>query len=240
MRKAALFRNAGALLLSAWLVGCAGFDAPGSGGPAVDAPTFRVGDRWVYRATDGFRLPLEWVETHEVIAVAPDAITVHITETGPSARGERTEVWSRPGLLKTGSVFDEETRRFATPIKIYDFPMTPGQRWNQWVDNISAPTDKPGQINRYVTVGGWEKVATPAGTFDAIKLRVLMRLDDEEFWRGPTQCNYLIFYSPAVGAMVRAEKNAEYWEKSDRRDGVGAVAAQHALLELESYTPGAR
>jgi hypothetical protein len=38
--------------------------------------------------------------------------------------------------------------------------------------------------------------------------------------------------------MVRAEKNAEYWEKSDRRDGVGAVSAQHAVLELESYSRG--
>lgn len=220
------------------LAGCAGFDAPG-GGPAAQAPTFRVGDRWVYRATDGFRLPLQWVETHQVVSIAPDAITIRITETGPDARGERTEVWSAPGLLKTGSVFDEEMRRFATPIKIYEFPLAPGERWNQWVDNLNAATNKAGQINRYVTVGGWENVTTPAGTFDAIRLRVLMRLDDEEFWRGPTQCNYLIFYAPAVGAMVRAEKDAEYWEKSDRRDGIGAIRSQHALLELESYARGA-
>jgi hypothetical protein len=231
------FRGA-AIVLFAVLAGCAGFDSPGSGGPLADAPTFRVGDRWVYRATDGFRVALQWSETHVVTSVAPGAITVRITEAGPDARGERTEVWSAPGLLASGSVFDEETRRFATPIKIYAFPLAPGERWNQWVDNLNAATNKTGQINRYVTVGGWEKVATPAGTFDAIKLRVLMRLDDEEFWRGPTQCNYLIFYSPAVGAMVRAEKNAEYWEKSDRRDGVGAIAAQHAVLELESYSRG--
>src|SRR5436190_9179896 len=222
------------------LTGCAGVVMPGASGPPADAPVFHVGDRWVYRATDGFRLPLQWVETHQVTAVAPDAITVHITETGPNARGERTEVWSTPGLLKTGAVFDEETRRFVTPIKMYEFPLTPGTSWNQWVENLNASTKKSGQINRYVTVGGWEPVATPAGTFDAIKLRVLMRLDDDEFWRGPTQCNYLIYYSPAVGAMVRAEKNAEYWEKGDRRDGIGAIAAQHAVLELASYTPGAR
>ena len=36
----------------------------------------------------------------------------------------------------------------------------------------------------------------------------------------------------------RAEKDAEYWEKSDRRDGIGAIRAQHALLELESYSRG--
>jgi len=231
-------KTALAVAALASLAGCAGFDSPGSGGPAAEAPTFRVGDRWVYRATDGFRVQLQWSETHVVTSVAPAGITVRITESGPSARCERTEVWSAPGLLASGAVFDEETRRFATPIKIYEFTPAPGERWNQWVDNLNAATNKSGQINRYVTVGGWEKVATPAGTFDAIKLRVLMRLDDEEFWRGPTQCNYLIYYSPAVGAMVRAEKNAEYWEKSDRRDGVGAISAQHAVLLLESYSRG--
>jgi hypothetical protein len=221
------------------VAGCAGLDSPGTGGPAAEMPTFRVGDKWVYRASDGFRAPLTWNETHEVIAAAPGAITVRITETGPDARGARTEVWATPGQLQTGPVFDDETRRFASPVKIYDFPMSPGQRWNQWVDNVNGATQKSGQINRYVTVGGWEKIATPAGTFDAIVLRVLMRLDDEEFWRWPTTCNYLVHYAPAVGAMVRAQKSAEYWEKGDRRDGIGAVQSQHATLELVAYTRGA-
>jgi hypothetical protein len=226
-------------LVAAMFAACGVLESAGSGSPAAAAPTFRVGDTWVYRATDGFRAPLRWNETHEVIAVAPGAITVRVTETGPSARGARTEVWAAPGRLAIGPVFDEETRHFTSPARIYDFPMSPGQRWNQWVDNVNAATQKSGQINRYVSVGGWEKVATPAGTFDAIALRVLMRLDDEEFWRWPTTCNYLIHYAPAVGAMVRAQKNAEYWEKSDRRDGVGAVQSQHATLELLSFTPGA-
>jgi len=240
MRDDSPCRNAAAILLLAMTAGCAGFDTPGTGGPAAEAPTFRVGDRWIYRAIDGFRLPLQWVETHQVTAVAPGAITVRITETGPDARGERTDIWSAPGLLKAGSIFDLQIRSFATPLKMYEFPLAPGERWNQWVDSLNQATNKSGQINRYVTVGGWDKVTTPAGTFDAIRLRVLMQLDDEEFWRGPTRCNYLIFYAPAVGAMVRAEKDAEYWEKSDRRDGIGAIRSQHALLELESYTPGAR
>ena len=99
-------------------------------------------------------------------------------------------------------------------------------------------TSKEGQINRYVRVGGWEKVSTPAGVFDAIRLRVIMRLDDEEFWRYPTTCNYLIWYAPAVGAPVREEKDAEYWEKGDRMDGMGAVRAQHTVLELVSFRRG--
>jgi len=81
-------------------------------------------------------------------------------------------------------------------------------------------------------------VTTPAGVFDAIRLRVLMRLDDEEFWRYATTCNYLIWYAPAVGAAVREEKEAEYYERGDSRDGVGAIRAQHTVLELTSFSPG--
>jgi len=67
-----------------------------------------------------------------------------------------------------------------------------------------------------------------------------MRLDDEEFWRYPTTCNYLVWYAPAVGAPVREEKDAEYYERGEEMDGQGAVRAQHTLLELTSYSPGPR
>src|SRR4051812_23515527 len=102
MRSILLIRTA-AIVLVAALAGCAGLESPGSGGPAAEAPAFRVGDRWVYRATDGFRVPLQWSETHVVTAVAPGAITIRITEAGPNARGGRTEVWSAPGLLTSGA-----------------------------------------------------------------------------------------------------------------------------------------
>jgi hypothetical protein len=232
------FALPGVLIATAIFAGCAGVGPMGAAGPAADAPTFRVGDRWVYRATDGFRVPVVWDETHEVTAIAPDRITVRVTQKGPTVNNERTETWTAAGSLATGAVFDEETRRFTPSAKIYEFPLAPGKTWNQWVSNFNQTTSRSGEINRYVTVGGWEKVTTPAGAYDAIRLRVLMRLDDGEFWREPTTCNYLLFFAPAVGATVREEKNAEYREKSDQRDGIGSIPAQHALLELVSYARG--
>jgi hypothetical protein len=228
----------GLWVATALFAGCAGVGPTGSGGPAADAPTFRVGDRWVYRATDGFRVPVVWDETHEVTAVAPDRITIRVMQKGPTVNNERVENWTAAGSLATGAVFDEETRRFSPPAKIYEFPLAPGNTWNQWVGNVNETTSRAGEINRYVRVGGWEKVTTPAGAYDAIRLRVLMRLDDGEFWREPTTCNYLLFYAPAVGATVREEKSAEYREKGDQRDGIGAIPAQHAVLELVSYNRG--
>ena len=219
------------------LAGCATFDG-GSAGPPAAAPAVHVGDQWTYHARDGFRAAVEWDETHEVLRAGPDGIEVRVTLAGPTVSGSRIERLAAPGAVTVGSLMDIETRRFRVPLQRYVFPLTPGQTWNQWVDDFNESTRKDGQINRYVRVGGWETVSTPAGSFQALRLRIFMRLDDEEFWRGPTQCNYLVWYAPSVGATVREEKLAEYWEKSDPY-GTGPVRAQNTVMQLVSFRHGA-
>jgi hypothetical protein len=222
---------------TAALAGCAGFDSPGSG-PAAEAPAYRAGDRWTYRVQDGFRVQERWEETHVISAINADGISAQITQKGPSRDTARSELWSAPGLAKIGAVFDNETRRFVTPLERYRFPLAGGATWSQFADNYNEATKVSGQINRYVRVRGWEKVTTPAGTFDAIVMHVIMRLDDEEFWRYATQCNYTVWYAPAVRGVVREEKRASYLEKSSDRDHSGWIPTQNAVVELVSFTPG--
>jgi len=220
------------------LAGCAGLNSPGDGGPAAEAPAYRVGDRWVYRAQDGFRAPVKWEETREVIAIAADGITVRVTQKGPTVDNMRTETWAAPGLVRTGALFDDETRRFATPLQRYDFPLSSGKAWNQWLDNFNETTRKEGRINHYVRVGSWSTVTTPAGTFETLPMRVFTRLDDEEFWRWATEGNYLVAYAPAVRGVVREDKEAQYLEKGGALNGINVIRSQHTTLELVSFTPG--
>jgi hypothetical protein len=237
VRSLIVFLPAAALAL---LAGCAGTGGDG-GAPPVEAPVYAVGDRWAYSATDGFfRSAVTWTETHEVMAVGGDGVTVRITQKGATVANQRIEQWPAPGKVRAGALFDAETRRF-DPIVLdrYQYPLASGRTWNQWLENFDESTGKSGQINHYVRVGGWDKVTTPAGTFDAIQLRVLMQLDDEEFWRYRTQCNYLVWYAPAVRGIVREEKEAQYREKGDALDGQATIRSQHAVLELVSFRPGA-
>ncbi len=219
------------------LAGCAGLPF-GADGPPVPAPQYRVGDRWVYRAHDGFMTPVRWEETWEVLAIGPQGIDVRVTQRGPATNVVRNEHWAAPGLVTVGAVFDEETRRFKGELKRYDFPLVRGKTWNQWIDNYNETTKQEGTINRWVTVNGWHRIATPAGTFDAIGLNVYMHLDDEEFWRERTYCTYILWYAPAVRATVREEKEAQYQEKSSKFDTL-PVRSQNAVIELLSFTPGA-
>ena len=232
-----IFLYAALIALAALVAGCAGLDSRGDlSGPVANAPTYHVGQRWTYRAREGFRSPVDWEETHEVMAAGPDGITIRATLKGPTIDGVRYEVLAAPGLVRQGALMDIETRRFAMPLERFRFPLAPGATWNQWVDNFNETTNREGRINHFVRVGGFEKVSTPAGVFDAVRMRVMMRLDDEEFWRYPTTCNYLIWYAPAVGATVREEREAQYFEKGEELDGNGAIRAQHTLIELTSYT----
>lgn len=209
----------------------------GADGAPAPAPVYRVGDRWVYRAQDGFRLPVTWDETHEVTAIDAQGITVRMTQKGPTVDNARTEQWLSPGLVSAGALFDNETRRFKTPLTRFQFPLTPRATWNQRIDNFNETTQQAGQISRFVQMGGWVKVQVPAGEFDAILMRVIMRLDDETFWRFATECNYEIWWSPAVGASVRESKMATYLDRSDTREPV-RHRSQNAALELTSFRRG--
>jgi len=222
---------------AAALAGCAGLDSAGSG-PAAEAPAYRVGDRWTYSAQDGFLAPERWEETHAIGALGPDGISARITQKGPSRDIARAELWPAPGTVKIGAVFGNETRRFVTPLERYRFPLAAGKSWSQFVDNFNEATKATGQINRYVRVRGWEKVTTPAGTFDALAMHVVMHLDDEEFWRFATECNYTVWYAPAVRGVVREEMRAQYLQKHGDHDSGGLIRTQNAVVELLSFSPG--
>jgi hypothetical protein len=221
------------------IAGCAGVAPLGTGGapgPAVDAPTLKVGDRWTYKGKDGYRVAILWDETHEITAIGPDGITVRVSAKGPTLDVQRTEVWSAPGVVRIGAVYESETDRYEPALIRYKYPLATGETWSQALRNLNKPATPFGPIQRHVTVGGYESVSTPAGTFNAIKMRIFMQLDDATFWRYATECNYLVWYAPAVGNMVRMEQRSYYRDK-EGMEGV-TVPGQNATIELVSYTPG--
>jgi hypothetical protein len=208
--------------------------APGTPAPA---PTYRVGDRWVYSGRDGYRQPLVWDETHEVTSVDAAGIVFRITQRGPQVDTVRTERLIAPGIVAVGAVFDAETRVFKTPLRRYEFPLTPGASWRQTADNYNESLAKDDPLQRYVNVGGWETIATPAGSFAAIVMREYMQLNLDDPFRYPMQCNYQIWWAPAAGATVRETKYATYREKGDMGSAV-EFRSQNSVLELVSYQRG--
>ena len=237
MRTANPFHVAATAIMAALFVGACASAGGGNAGPAAAAPQYRVGDRWVYHIVDGYRSPVVWDETHEVAAIGPDGITVKVTAKGSTFNGERIEKWPSPGVVLQGAVYEDETNRFDPPLVRYQFPLASGERWNQRMQNLDNPSAPYGGISRSVTVRGHEQVTTPAGTFDTIRLNIIMQMDDETFWRWPTECNYVLWYAPALGASVREQKRSG-WRDKGAQDNQGSHPGQNAVIELVSYTRG--
>jgi hypothetical protein len=233
---------AGILAALTIMLGCATVDGPGvergAGAAApVEAPVYRVGDRWVYRVTSAFRATPPYEETHTVTAIGSDGITVAVAVRGPQLAVDRTERWPAPGLVTQGALFDVETRRFREPLQRYRFPLQPRAHWNQFVTNFNDQLNREGIINHYVRVQGYDRVTTPAGTFDAIRMDVIMRLDDEEFWRWPTDCTNTVWYASAVKNSVREVRRCDYMEKGSGAEAM-RLPSQNSTIELLSFTPG--
>ncbi|MCC7215300.1 MAG: hypothetical protein IT517_00915 [Burkholderiales bacterium] len=218
---------------AAVLAGCV--SVPGDPGPPAPAPVFRVGDRWVYRCADGFRMPVTWVETHEVVAVGAQGIDVRISLRGGGGDYDRMERLVSPGVVRSGAVYDPvETRQFEEPLIRYQFPLTPGASWSQNLRNVDPANGLVSTVNRFVRVGGWQQVSVPAGTFDAIVMRILMSVDDNHPFRFPTNANYVVWWSPQAGAAVRETRVATYRERGDGREAI-EIRAQNTTIELESF-----
>ncbi|MGH8801873.1 MAG: TapB family protein, partial [Casimicrobiaceae bacterium] len=205
-----------ALVASALGIDVASVQAATDAQAPVAAPELRVGDRWVYHVIDGYRQKIEWDETHEIVAIDANAITVAVKAKGGGKETSRTEIWSAPGVVRSGAIFESETDRFDPPLIRYPFPMVVGSKWSQRVRNLDKPPGPYGPISYQAAVRGRESVTTPAGTFDALRVRYVMRLDDESLSQKATECDYLVWYAPSVGAMVREQKRSHSVQKSSR------------------------
>jgi hypothetical protein len=209
--------------------------SPAQPGPPIPAPTLKVGDRWIYHGVEGYRVKVEWDETHEITAIDASGITVQVTLKGPTVDAQRTEKWSAPGIVIEGAVYEAETARFVPPLVRYQYPLTPGTSWSQSIRDAFKPPGPFGPIMRRVSVVGYDTVSTPAGNFDALRLNVIMTLDDETFWRYPTQCEYTTWYSATVGAFVQEHKRSTYQDKGDMDPRV-YHPGQNAQIQLVSFT----
>ena len=207
----------------------------GAAGPPMPAPVYKVGDRWVYHCSDGYRLPVVWEETHEVTAVDATGIAVRVTARGETVNFERVELLASPGVVRIGSAYDPaETRTFVPPMERFQFPLTPSTQWTQNLRNRDPHNELMSTINRFVRVGGYETVSVPAGTFNAIVMRTLMSVDDNNPWRWPTDANYMTWFDERVGNVVRMTLYAEYLERGDGMSAI-KIRTQNTLIVLASY-----
>lgn len=194
-------RSAALCLLAALLLaGCAEFPSVPAPVAMVQAPRLAAGDQWVYEQINPYnRIRLRTL-TDTLEAAAPGFTLVQTSSRAQDPQ-ERERV---PAPWQLAAESGPLPRRYDPPLVQIPFPLHPGSSWHQSV----KVTDAYGNTYTWLTAGealGWERVPTPAGSFDALKVVLQMNLGDSDAIWGNTHVFETLWYAPAVRRWVRRE-----------------------------------
>jgi hypothetical protein len=204
--------------------------------PPVPAPALAVGDHWQYRITDSLRLGLVTMLDAEVVNISSGTASLRLIYSNQYGRTEETEEIDANGGLVVGALKGQESRRFPSPVRLYDFPLENGKTWRQVIDTFSPETQLKAQILVYGAVNGQSVVTVPAGAFEATFVYRIIQLDDEQFWRTRTNRRDSVWFVAAVKGPVREIRDASYIQIGG---GIGTlIRTENTTRELITFQPG--
>lgn len=143
----------------------------------VDAPPIQVGDSYVYESRDPTD-PASGVSTRRTVTSTKGKVTLSSLNLDNKRAKPRSLVFDRQWNLISTRSPDKSGKDYAPPLKYYDFPLFPGKTWGQTTTETNIKTGATRIHTISGTVGGWERVSVPAGTFRAIKVQLVTELFD--------------------------------------------------------------
>ena len=211
------------------LIACGVLLLTSCGGPAetsrssnpepYQAPTYCLGDTWIYRVGENFD-PM----THSVLRVA-DGLVEMDARTIDYCLGCRM-------IFDRTLVLQQTLRADGTPLpgseerKFYEFPLTVGKTWQYSIkrgwDLAGAPRNGSGRLVESTTfVEAYEDVTVPAGTFSAFRIRTDLIASELGFrlQYGAPRWSERRWFAPAVKWVVKFQTASPYppgkdWELS--------------------------
>ena len=201
-----------------------------------------VGDTAVYRVVNRYNgIVLGELHLH-VDKVERDRVVVAVTSTMPGAESPRVEIftpegnWLRHALPSHNQMVDYD---FAPAYPAYAFPLDQGKSWSVRVTATDPATGRRNSVRVDGEVLGSERVVTPAGAFDTIKIRRRVYAGDWDGFLYETNIAEVDWYAPDLGRAVRSETNSAW---RDLRRSPGGMLQDNQwmrgdwdVLELVSY-----
>ena len=179
-----------------------------------------AGDTYTYRISNGYNNEVRGKIQYRVDKIDADRVAVSVTTDTPAAGAARTEVYTKDGnWLRHPLVNHDQLREyeFAPAYPAYMLPLESGKSWSVRVNAVDPASGRRNSVRVDGEVLGSERISTPAGSFDTIKIKRYVYAGD---WDGPgfeTNITEIDWYAPALGRPVRTEMNSGYLDQ-DRCD----------------------
>jgi len=227
-RKHLLFALAAAILAG----GCAPLALRQDFAPAP-APGPAPGDRWAYQVVNGYnRLPVGRIDL-EVLTAGADGTEVRMTRDAGRPEIRRfAPGWNplsghmAPGLPQghNNAIATGAAVAYAPALPALRFPLEPGSGWASRISVTDAASGRAIEADVSGKVLGRGEVETPAGRFDAIRVRQDIYYRDFAWWRTPIQEWRFEWYAPELGIVVRREIRSSYIDLTRGGGGAGGTA----------------
>jgi len=224
-------------ILGTLLAGCAFRGAytveriPTDGPPRVDAPPAEIGRAWSYRLVNGYNSEVLGQYREELVAGANQDLNIVRTDTGraESITERYTSDWKWVSKARPGF----EALDYSPPLPAIPFPLEIGKSWRYRSVSSNRLTGERFPVSVHGRIVGWEKLKTPAGNFDTVRIDRVIYVDDADFWKSQTRITESDWYAPSVGRVVRSENTSGYYAlQMVSRAGVQWIAGNWNVLEL--------
>jgi hypothetical protein len=204
------------------LAGCAAQDINPTRTEIVSAPVNapalpRVGDIAHYGVRNAYNgEPVGAVE-YRVDTVGPDYVVVAVNPTSANVGSPRTEIyapdgnWLRHPVPNHDQLIDYE---FAQPYPAYVFPLETARAWSRRVNARNLATGQVRSIRVDGEVLGAERITTPAGAFDTVRIRRRIYAGDWDGFLTETNITEFEWYAPELGRPVRLDRNSQWYDTS--------------------------
>lgn len=244
-RRRFIQRGAGLLTVPALgLAGCATNAAPTGPVRQFEQPRVRVGDSWRYREINRYnQLPLADVQV-TVTSTAPLTCSVRRTRSdttaGEIARPDafQEERYASPWAVVIEPTYDL-TMDFAEPMPILPASLRVGES-----DSRRTSYTVRGYSGRYwwrqrLAALGTERVSTPAGTFECLRVRREIWFDYPDILRFSSFRIDTVWYAPEVNRWVRRVWTGDYKHDNSMDMFMSRRREDWVQWELIAYSPAA-
>ena len=184
---------------------------------AADVTPAAVGDLFVYQVTNGYNGEPRGTVTYRVDKVDAGRTEMTVTTDAPALGAAHTEIYAPDGnWIQHPLINHDQPVEYEFPVAYpaYEFPLETGKSWSLRVDAVDPASGRRNSVRVDGEVLGPERVTTPAGAFDTIKVRRRTYAGDWDGFRYETNIVETDWYAPALGRAIKSESNSDYYNPS--------------------------
>ena len=207
---------------------------------AIAAAASAVGDTYVYRVINGYNNEVVGQVTYRVDKVDAGQVTVSVTPDHPALGQPHTDIrasdanWLRHPLINH-DVPVEYT--FSPAFPAYVAPLDAGKCWSTRVSATNPATGRRNSVRVDGNVVGSERITTPAGSFDTIRVKRRVYAGDWEPFKNETNIDETEWFAPALGRAVKTDRKSGYidQQRCATRGACTPTRGDWFVSELASY-----